>query len=333
MVFMYANALIDSGADVTICFLCNHSSNKGYVPNPIHRLICQERVHTNPRWFPLDGAVRRRCIFAIDESSFPDSDDVVATAAVTWRAVHELPRSKGKKHYLIQGYETWDLPEDELAKSYRSGMSNIVVSNWLADIVGKAAGMQPTLIKNPIDERVFYPEHDVERHDHEIAVLYNTGEHKGFSDLFEALQYVKAEVPDLVVNAFGAPKRPVWFPDWIRYTCNANQAQLREVYSRSAVYAGATINEGFGLTYVESMFCGCALAATRYKGVWEFADEGCAMLSPIRNPKALAANIVELMRNPDRSCAIAKLGREHAMAECSRQKALGALRKEFSLDV
>jgi glycosyltransferase involved in cell wall biosynthesis len=293
--------------------------------------MCQERVLKNPRWFPLDDRVNKRCIFDVNESAIPDSDDIVATAAVTWRSVSSLSVAKGEKHYLIQDQESWDLPEDEIRESYRCGMSNIVVSDWLYDIVRDASGVPPTLIKNPIDESVFYPDPGVEHHPNEVAVLYNTREHKGFADLYQALQIVRDAVPDLVVNAFGAPGRPDWFPEWIHYTSNADQTQLRTIYNRSAVYAGATVNEGFGLTYAEAMFCGCALVATRYKGIWEFADEKCAMLSPIHDSNSLANNVVTLLRDPQLARRLAEAGRTHAMSQCSRAKALEALRREFKV--
>lgn len=331
MVFLYANALVALGANVTICFLCRAKSSRTSIPGFLHRKICQERVRKNPQWFPLDGRVNKRCIFDVSKSTVPDSDDIVATAAITWRAVNALSEAKGRKHYFIQDYESWDLPKEELLETYCGGMSNIVVSDWLYDIVRDASGVPPTLIKNPIDERIFYPDSDVERRADEVAILYNRGEHKGFADLYQALQITKDAVPGLVVNAFGAPERPDWFPEWIRYTCNADQAALRAIYSRSAIYAGATINEGFGLTYAEAMFCGCALAATRYKGVWEFANEDCALLSPIHDPEALANNIIALLRDSQRAKSLAEAGREHAMGECSRPKALAALRQEFDV--
>lgn len=261
----------------------------------------------------------------------PIADDVVATAVETAVPVARLSPERGRKHYLVQGFESWATPEHEVRATYRLGMSNIVVSDWLKKLVWDESGVEPRLIKNPIDASIFYPEPDVERHPHEVACLYHVDAHKGFDDLYKALRIAKAALPDLTVNAFGTPERPEWLPEWFRYTRDANQDQLREIYSRSSVFACATVNEGFGLTLPESMFCGCALASTCFQGVWEYATEDCAMLSPIHDPVALAANVIALLEDPVGREIIAEAGRSYAMEQCSVERARAALRREFGL--
>lgn len=331
VVFEYANLLVDYGCDVTICFWCKDSLKRHNLPEPMRRLACKVLIAYWPRWFKLDKRVHKRCVFSIDDASIPAGTDVVATAVETATPVAQLSPESGNKHYLIQGFELWTMPELEVRATYRLGMSNIVVSDWLKKLVWGESGIEPRLIKNSIDAGVFYPEPGTERHPHEVACLYHEGEHKGFGDLYQALQLAKREVSDLEVNIFGTPERPGWLPEWFHYTRSASQEQLRVIYSRSAVFACATVNEGFGLTLPESMFCGCALASTRFQGVWEYADEQCAMLSPVHDPVALAANIIAMLQDPEGTAEIAARGREHAMAECSEDRAHEQLRAEFGL--
>lgn len=331
MVFEYADYLTSLGCEVTICFLCDKTLSSRHLPEPLRRLGSQVLTAWYPRWYQLSPRVHKRCIFSIDDSTIPAGDDVVATAVRTAEPVAQLSPGSGSKHYLIQGFELWATPELEVRATYRLGMSNIVVSDWLKRLVWDECGVEPTLIKNPIDASVFHSEPGIERHSHEVACLYNEGAHKGFADLYQALLLVKIEVPDLVVNCFGGPERPSWLPDWFRYTRSANEEQLRGIYSRSAVFACATVNEGFGLTLPESMFCGCALASTTFQGVWEYADEECAMLSPVHDPEALAANVIALLEDPKGRETIARAGRRHAMAECSMGNARKALRREFGV--
>ena len=332
IIYQYAEQLLHWGCDVTICYCCNDALKKYHFPEPMRRMLCRLLTAYFPRWYSLDHKIKKICVFSIDDSTIPKGTDVVATAVETAVPVARLSPESGSKHYLIQDFELWALPELEVRATYRLGMSNIVISDWLKRLVWEESGVEPTLIKDSIDDEVFYPESRLARQPHEVACLYHELSNKGFGDLWDALQIVKCEVPDLMVNAFGGPGRPEWFPEWVRYTQSANQDQLRQIYSRSAVFACATVNEGFGLTLPESMFCGCALASTRFQGVWEYADEGCAMLSDVHDPKGLAANIIVMLEDPEGTAALAARGRAHAMAECSVDRTREALRREFEIE-
>lgn len=330
MVFMYANHLAELGVKVTICFDCSTTAKRKIPFEPLRRAMCAASVAIEPKWYPLDSRISKKCIFGINDRQVPDSGHVVATAAETAFGVASLCPAKGKKHYFIQGFETWGLSEETERETFRLGMSNIVVSDWLSRIVEKESGSKPTLIKNPIDDSVFYQVPDVRRAN-EIAVLYHEGEHKGFPVLWEALQIVHEAFPDVVVNAFGSPARPAWFPGWVNYAQSATQDELRVIYSKSLIYACATVNEGFGLTLAESMFCGCALCSTDFLGVHEYANPDCALLSPINDPIALADNILELLNNPDKAAAMGNAGRGYASSQCSMDRALHTLAVEFGL--
>ena len=328
MVFVYANHLAGKGFEVAICFDCQNMLRQFPLPSFARRAGSRVLVRCRPNWFALDPRVEKRCIFGIDDSTMPDSDHVVATWVGSARPVAALSPAKGAKHYFIQGYETWVTPADEVEATYRLGMSNIVVSDWLAGIVRRASGVNPVKVKNPIDGGVFYPSGE-ERRDHEVAALYHPGEHKGFPDAFAALEIARKRVPDLAANVFGGPARPEWLPDWCHYTRNASQEQLRSIYSRSSVFLCATVNEGFALTCPEAMFCGCALVSTDFQGVHEYANGECALLSPVHDPEALAANLVRLLLDPAEARRIAALGAARARCECSMARAYEAIDREF----
>lgn len=334
MVYIYSNYLVSHGCDVTLISFCGNQCiplKQLHLPEWIRKSICVWAAKIYPRWFELDRRINKQCLFEINDEILGGFNHIVATSVYTAGPVAALKKTNILKHYFIQDYETWALPERDVLNTYKYGMSNIVVSDWLKKLVWDESGVEPHLIKNPIDPNVFYPDNGIERRHNEIACLYNESAHKGFADLFDALKLVKQELPDLVVNAFGAPKRPSWMPEWFHYTRSATEKELRTIYSRSTVYACATVNEGFGLTLPESMFCGCALASTRFKGVWEYAKEDCAMLSPIHDPQALAANIIAMLDNIDETTKIANLGREYAMAQCSMERAHHELLEEFGL--
>lgn len=62
----------------------------------------------------------------------------------------------------------------------------------------------------------------------------------------------------------------------------------------------SSINEGYGLTGLEAMACGCALCSSEYPGVYEYAKDGYnALLSPIKNSEALANNVSRIFEDDD----------------------------------
>lgn len=310
VVFEYANSLLERGHEVSIVCFTNQKFNivKNYT---IKYYLSQLYKHFYPKWFPLDRRVRKIATPYRNETHFPDADIVFATAVNTAEIVYKLPSRCGKKFYLIQDFENWSFSNEEVYKTYQMGMNNIVVSQWLYELVSEF-DPDVRLLKNPIDTKTFSVINEIEkRNPLEIAMLYHYGEHKGIPIALEALELVRQQYPDIHVTMFGAcEKREEIDKDWISYYQNQTAPQLRELYNNTAIFICASINEGFGLTGAESMACGCVLVSTAYKGVFEYANDTNALLSPVNDPQALAANILRAIEDADLRHALARKGSE-----------------------
>jgi glycosyltransferase involved in cell wall biosynthesis len=102
----------------------------------------------------------------------------------------------------------------------------------------------------------------------------------------------------------------VRLPEWVELVAAPDRAALRALYNRAAVFVGAGHNEGWGLAASEAGLCGAALALTDNPGHAEYADhDRTALVSPIRDPAALAANILTLVRQPSLRQRLAKAAR------------------------
>jgi glycosyltransferase involved in cell wall biosynthesis len=129
---------------------------------------------------------------------------------------------------------------------------------------------------------------------------------------FEALNIVKAQIPQLKIVLFGTPDQPQDLPEWYEYYQSPPQALLRKLYNQCAVYAGTSQVEGWGLTVGEAMLCGAAVACTDNKGYLEMAKDGeTALVSPVGDAAALAANIIKLLENDDLRQQIAAAGHKN----------------------
>jgi L-malate glycosyltransferase len=113
------------------------------------------------------------------------------------------------------------------------------------------------------------------------------------------LSIVKSRYPGLRAILFGTPRRPESIPAWIHYCGNPSPSELIGwIYNGSSIFVCASWAEGFALPPAEAMACGCAVATTDCGGVREFAEhEVTALLSPPRDPEALARNILHLLED------------------------------------
>lgn len=327
MVFEYANRVVERHPETTINILYlsdRFSSRMGRfpAPRPLKRLLSRIRAYAHPRWFLLNRSVNKSAVDTIDDCSIPDADWVFATAAVTAPGVHALSPSKGRKGYLIQGYETWDMPEEQLKETYCYGMENITIAHWLKDLVDGATGENCVCIPNPVDTGAFHQDARYERDPLRISVLYHPGEHKGFRYAWKAIEKAREAAPELRVSMFGAYAPPKGLPSWVEYTRNAGSDDLLRIYNTSAIFVCASVNEGYGLTCVEAMACGCALVVTDFAGSHEYARQGeNALVAPVGDVDTIAANIIRLLENASLREALSEAGIETAQ-ELSWDKAI-----------
>ena len=311
IIFKYANHFAQSGCEVRIAFTSSFlGSLKKYIPYKIRKRMVSLYLIKGPSWFKLDRRIRRICIDKIDNDNIPDGDIIFATAVTTAEAVANLSYKKGKKFYLIQGYENWAKGDQYVKKTYNLGMHNITISDWLYNIVYKESGIKPTLIKNPIDTKIIKLIIDpAVRNAHSIAMICQNDEQKGFIYGLQAICKIKEMFPDTECTIFGISKRRSDIPAWIKYRRNVKERELVKIYNESAVFLCSSISEGYGLCGAESMACGCALVSTDYEGVHSYADNNInALLSPVKDVDALVKNIMKLFNDTDFRVLLASRG-------------------------
>ena len=312
IVYTYSNHFAKCGHEVQIVFALKEPlpRYKGKLPYFIRHLVQKIIINKGPSWFSLNPAIKLKYRNAINESTIPDADVIFATAIDTARPVSKLSEKKGKKYYLIQDFENWAHKDEDVYETYRLGMTNIAISKWLAELVSQYDKKNTVLIANGIDTNVFhvtnFPEN---RKAHSIAMIYQTGGHKGFQYGYEALLKLKSKYADMECRIFGVSSRPNEWPDWIQYTQGASEKQLVEIYNNTAVFLCSSIIEGFGLCGAESMACGCALVSSAYKGVFTYAiPNETAIITKLCDSDALANAVVELFDNDFKRIDMAKKG-------------------------
>lgn len=310
VVYQYCNFLAEQGHDVAIYYNEFEGMNGKHLPKKIALILKKILLSRYPNWFDLNKNIKQYDVPRYNDKLVRNADISIATSYLTSHQVFNLSKEKGEKFYFIQGYENWEgITDEEVNNSYKLGMNNIVISNWLKKIVDKQTNKPAKLVLNGIDQTKFKVLNKIDnRKNDSIAMLFHHDEQKGCKYGLEALTLLKEKYPNLTVELFGSPKRPADMPEWINYTRNATEEQVVNILNKSAVFICSSLVEGFGLPGLESMCCGCALVTTNCIGIMEYANEENSLIVNTKSSKEIYEKVAMLFENKKLRIKYAKKG-------------------------
>lgn len=298
VVYEYANYFVSEGYKVTIFYNSDKGKNSKKLPKflvyKLRNVICKRE----PTWFDLSSKVKKVNLYALDKEKLEDFDVVFATAAETAIFVNSL--NVNKKIYLIQDFESnWRLSKTELIKTYNyPNMDLVVISKWLQKKVQHYTDKKVRYISDGIDENIFF-DYNSKRPSHSLCILYHLDKRKGWDVAEKVILNLKNIYPDLTVNVFGSPKKPKNWPKWFNYVRNAHAKQVANLMNNSKVFLCTSRKEGFGLTGLESLFCGCTLVTTDCGGIREYASEENAFICKVDDVQSITTGVVQAFTNND----------------------------------
>jgi glycosyltransferase involved in cell wall biosynthesis len=262
-------------------------------------------------WFTVSPAVGLAWTKTLAAENVPDADVVVATAWETAEWAVTYPANKGRGFYIIQHLETWSGPEERVMKTWQAPLEKIVIAGWLERIAAEM-DQRTRLIPNGMDFtrfRMTVPSED--RDPHQLLMLYHIVEWKGSADGLAAFRIARETIPELHLTLFGIDPAPPDLPPGVEYHHQPAQEKLNGFYNRAAIFISPSWTEGWGLPPAEALMCGGAIAVTRGGADEAFAIHGeTALVSPIKDPAALAANIVRLVRDKELRLRLARNGHD-----------------------
>lgn len=319
VVYEYANALAYRGWKVRVVHPCILSMEEieGLRSSPLRRGrrwlgYYRRRITGDYRpdnWFNVSPGVELVCAKTPQVCYMPPSDIWVATFWYTAKWVATYP---GAHIYLIQHLETWGGPESDVMATWKLPLRKVVISRWLEN-VARGLGESADYIPNGLNFQAFGLDVPPEERDpHLVAMLYHTSDWKGSIDGLNALHKAKERVRELKAIIFSVFPPPPDLPSWVEYHQNPSQRGLREIYNRAAVFISPSWTEGWPLPPAEALQCGAALAVTDIGGHREYAHQGdTALLSPPKEPDALAANVAHLLENQELRVRLARQGHSY----------------------
>ena len=308
----YANRLVADRHDVNIAYAGSIFWRKKTwfykLTGIVRYLQTWWKGYSCRKWFSLDKRVKEHWCWSLNERHVPQSDIYICTSPYT--AMYLNDYASGENYYLIQDYEKWGgLSDSELRKTYHLPLNKIVISHWLKAIMEEEQE-QCTLILNGFHPEDFVLQTPICSKDkYCIAMLYHPMSRKDCAMGFRALDIVHQKYPQIHINIFGTPERPTTLPKWYDYYQQPSKQNLNRLYDEAAIFIGTSQVEGWGLTVGEAMLCGCAVACTDIPGYREMAtDNETALLSPVGDPEAMAANIIRFIEDDSLRRRIAEAG-------------------------
>lgn len=314
IMYEYANRLENLGFDVAI-YHCNKLSFtvRENTPNWIIKSKYGFRAffgnQDRPTWFDLNQTIPCKKIPFIANKYIRDADIIISTWWATAFECRKLSITKGRVFNLIQGYENWAGNEDLLIKSYNiPGQVNITISNYLKEKVAKVSNNRLELIPNSINLNEFFIKNPIkERISTTISLMYSKQELKGSKYALDALSILKTKYPNLTVQVFSVYSRPRDLADWISFY--KNPPDLCTIYNETAIFLSPSLEEGWGLTPMESLASGCACIATNIPGHREFLVDGKnSLLVSSKNVNEIVDKVSFLIDNNDFRINLAEAG-------------------------
>jgi glycosyltransferase involved in cell wall biosynthesis len=218
------------------------------------------------------------------------------TAEIVWLATV----SHGIPVYLIQEFETWFYPDDEVAQaavvaSYRREFASLTEASYqqqeLADV-----GVDATLIPHGYDSDVFRVLPGWQRDDDTLLALGRSFFQKNFAMTERAWRSLGARRPTL--QLFGT-EPGIMADDRVQYRERPRDAQVNELYNTATLFVQTSRHEGFCLPILEAMAAGSPVITTDSHGNRDFCRDGenCIVVGQ-DDDAALAAVITRLLADP-----------------------------------
>ena len=298
VVNQYADTLSILGHDVVIykeILSPNMHRYRSPLKNMAHRIWCSLKAIKGV----TGKGIHDQYVFKISGNNVRNADAIIATSWPTAYEVSSLPENLGKKWYFIQGFEVWDNKELGI-ESYKLPLNKVVVSSWINNRLREELDIGPfPVIYNGIDTSMFNDANRTKHNGITFLMLNHTLEKKGIRQGLEAYNRIHRLYPNTKLRMFGMCSNEN-LPNEVEYHQDPSKDLLVSLYKDTDIFIYPSLEEGWGLTPIEAMACGCAVVGTRTGFVLDIGRHGeNMMISEPGDVEGMVKNIDILMNDRD----------------------------------
>lgn len=173
------------------------------------------------------------------------------------------------------------------------------------------------VIPNPLS---FYPTESSKLNQKKVMAVGKQGYQKGYDLLLEAWAMVVAQCPDWTLEVYGK-KEPVARLEELATKLHVENSvaffdpirNIQDKYMEASIYVMSSRYEGFGMVLIEAMACGvpCVSFDCNYGPSDIIQNQVDGTIVPNGDVEALAAAIIDLIKNEDKRSTMAKNAKEN----------------------
>jgi glycosyltransferase involved in cell wall biosynthesis len=159
------------------------------------------------------------------------------------------------------------------------------------------------------------------RNSNELLFVGRLVEQKGLQYLIQAMPEILRNYPQVTLTIAGdGPEREYLrrladvsrVGEHVQFLGAVENAALKELYRRAAMFVSPSLAEGFGLVFVEALGCACPVVATGLPAIRDVVIDGVTGLTCQRkNGADLAAKVCFLFEHPELREKLGSVGRLH----------------------
>jgi glycosyltransferase involved in cell wall biosynthesis len=151
-----------------------------------------------------------------------------------------------------------------------------------------------------------------------VLAVGNLAAHKNLKGLRSAARLLaQRNVPLVITGALNAAvfsqqqADPV--PQPAQYIGRVSDGELRALYEAAACFVYPTYYEGFGLTTIEAMACGCPVVASNIAVLRETCGDAALFCDPF-SPDDIARQVIRVLDEPELAARLVTNGRQRSAA-------------------